>query len=100
MLTRSQPEHRFTLAILGTGAAARSHARVLSRDHGSVRLVHASRDPARAAASGFPSPVAYAAALASARTDAVLLATPPQTRLAQATEALRAGKDVIVEKPA
>lgn len=88
------------MAILGTGRAARAHARRLACDQRRVRLVHASRDPARAAAQGVPEPVSYAAALASARTDAVLVATPPGTHLFHVTEALSAGKDVIVEKPA
>ena len=38
-------------------------------------------------------------ALAGVETDAVLVVTPPETHLAVAAAALRAGKDVLVEKP-
>src|SRR6187397_1183106 len=41
----------------------------------------------------------YEAALAAADVDAVVLATPPTTHLAQVTAAAKAGKHVYCEKP-
>jgi UDP-N-acetylglucosamine 3-dehydrogenase len=94
-----------SLALIGCGAIARTHARTLARFGSRVRVAFASRDTARAEAyrtscGGFAAFAGYAAAFADPRIDAVLVTTPPAQHLALALEALAAGKHVIVEKPA
>ncbi len=98
---RSPSEAPLTLAVIGLGAAGRRHARLLARDHPRVRLVLAGRrsDRPERPVSG-SRVVRHDDALADARVDAVLIATPPRTHLPLALDALRAGKHVIVEKPA
>jgi len=91
------------LAFLGCGFATRLHSRTLRAFEG-VSRYYASRDAARAAAcarehGGAGSFGSYEAALADERIDAVLIATPPASHLELAEAAMRAGKDVIVEKP-
>lgn len=93
------------LAILGCGAIARTHARTLARFGGRVRLGFASRDGSRAddyrrRYAGFASYSDYRAALGDPRVEAVLVTTPPSQHLGLTLDALRAGKHVIVEKPA
>ncbi|HEV8599665.1 MAG TPA: Gfo/Idh/MocA family oxidoreductase [Gemmatimonadales bacterium] len=94
-----------SLALIGCGSITRTHARTLSRFGSRVRLAFASRDAARAESfrrecKGFAAFGEYAAAFADPRIDAVLVATPPAQHLALTLEALAAGKQVIVEKPA
>jgi predicted dehydrogenase len=94
-----------SLALIGCGSIARTHARTLSRFGSRVRLAFASRDPARAESyrqqcHGFAGFGEYAAAFADPRIDAVLVTTPPAQHLALTLDALEAGKHVIVEKPA
>lgn len=93
------------LVFLGCGAATRMHARTISRLGAGVRLHFASRDPARAAAfrdraAGAGAYGSYADALADARIDVALVATPPGRHRALVLDALAAGKHVVVEKPA
>lgn len=93
------------LCFIGCGDVTRRHSRTLAAFRREVRLHYASRDRARAAdcsrryggADHFGS---YEEALGSARIDAVLIATPPFTHLELTLAGLRAGKHVIVEKPA
>ena len=92
------------LVFLGCGDITRRHSRTLARFR-DVRCHYASRDPRRAAAfaaryggAGFFG--SYAQALADARMDAALVATPPHTHLELVLEALSHGKHAIVEKPA
>jgi predicted dehydrogenase len=94
----SPPEPVLTLAVLGLGAAGRAHARLLARDHPGVRVLLAGREPHRAARGSRV--VSADDALADATVDAVLIATPPHTHLPLTIDALRAGKHVVVEKPA
>jgi UDP-N-acetylglucosamine 3-dehydrogenase len=94
-----------TIAVLGCGAIARTHAEVLARVDRGVRLAFASRDPARAEAyrrrhRGIASFGSYQDALADPRIAAVLVTTPPAQHLTLALAALDAGKHAIVEKPA
>lgn len=94
-----------SVALIGCGSIARTHARTLSRFGSRVRLAFASRDSARAESyrqqcKGFAAFGEYAAAFADPRIDAVLVTTPPAQHLALTLEALEAGKHVIVEKPA
>ena len=80
------------------------HSRTLASVDGTVRRTYASRDGSRAAEysrrfGGARAFTGYDAALADPEVTAVLVATPPGTHLELTVAALRAGKDVIVEKP-
>ena len=91
------------LLFLGCGAAARAHSRVLKHAAG-VSLLYASRDERRAremaaefdGVSAFGS---YDEALAR-DVDAVVVTTPTASHAELTHAALRAGRHVIVEKPA
>jgi predicted dehydrogenase len=93
------------IAVLGTGAAARMHAKHLARWFPEIRRYVASRSGERAqelaravrAAAHFGS---YEDALAHTDVETVLVTTPPASHLQLTLRALRAGKHVIVEKPA
>ena len=90
--------------FLGCGWAARIHSRTLRRIRG-VELFYASRNAARAAEvcrrfGGRRAYDSYEAGLADSEVDVALVATPPATHRELAVLALRAGKHVIVEKPA
>ncbi|MBV6522848.1 MAG: Inositol 2-dehydrogenase/D-chiro-inositol 3-dehydrogenase [Gemmatimonadaceae bacterium] len=91
-------------AFLGCGAITRRHSRLL-RTISAARRFHASRDPSRAVAAnvelrGDGAFDSYEAALADARVTCAVIASPPSTHRPLALEALAAGKDVVVEKPA
>ena len=94
-----------TIATIGTSVITRRFADAVSRvpdvQIGSVY----SRDAARAAAFAAELGVAdsesdLAALLADPAIDAIYVASPNSVHAAQAAQALRAGKHVIVEKPA
>lgn len=96
---------RRNLVFLGCGAISETHSRTLEGMGASVRRFYASRSPERAAAferrlRGAGSYGSYEAALADGRIDAAFVATPPSSHLELTLQALRSGKDVIVEKPA
>lgn len=98
-------ERPLTLAFLGCGAIAASHARTLRRVAPEVRLRFASRDGERAEAfrarlGGEGAYGSYEAAWSDPAVDVVLVATPPHLHLQQTLSALAAGRHVIVEKPA
>jgi predicted dehydrogenase len=91
--------------FLGCGAITAAHSRTLARMGAPVRRFYASRSGERAAAfesrfRGAGSYGSYEAALADGRTSVAFVATPPSSHLELTLRALRAGKDVIVEKPA
>ena len=95
---------RLGVLLLGCGVASRTHSRVLRRI-GGVELFYASRDAERAEVyrrryGGRRAFGSYSDALAEPRVDVALVATPTVTHRDLAVEALRAGKHVIVEKPA
>lgn len=92
------------ILLLGCGVASRIHSRVLRRI-GGVELFYASRDGSRAEAyrrryGGRRAFASYADGLAEPLIDIALVATPTVTHCDLAVQALRAGKHVIVEKPA
>lgn len=93
-----------TLAFLGCGRMAERHSAVL-RAHPHVARHYASRDATRARAMnaamrGAGALASYDAALADERITCAVVVTPPATHLPLVLDALAAGKDVVVEKPA
>jgi predicted dehydrogenase len=93
------------IAFLGCGFITRVHSRNLRSLGSEVLCRYASRDAARAGEycrryGGERSYPDYAAAIADPATDAVVIAVPPRFHLDLALLALRAGKHVLVEKPA
>jgi predicted dehydrogenase len=96
---------QLNLAFLGCGFATRLHSKTLSGFKRDFRRYYASRDGDKAAAynrkyrgSGYFD--SYDAAIADDKIEVVLVATPPAYHLDLTLEAMRAGKHVIVEKPA
>ena len=92
------------LAFLGCGRAAAMHSRTLSRERG-VALSFASRARDRAEwyrhrFSGHKAFGAYEDAFRDPAVDVAVITTPTVEHRPLAELALRAGKDVIVEKPA
>jgi UDP-N-acetylglucosamine 3-dehydrogenase len=98
------PESRpLRMVFLGCGGITARHAGLLRRWPG-VECAFASRsaDRARTYQHRFRGAACYAsyqAALEDPAVDAVFVATPPDSHLPLAEEALRQGKHVIVEKP-
>ncbi len=93
-----------SVLLLGCGAAATMHARVLQRI-GGVKLSFASRDGARAQAlcskfSGSRAFGSYESGLSDDSVDVVLVATPTMSHRELAIMAVEAGRHVIIEKPA
>ncbi|MBK8921721.1 MAG: Gfo/Idh/MocA family oxidoreductase [Saprospirales bacterium] len=98
-----EPGRPIRLAFLGCGGVTRKHSQTLRRFAG-VKRYYASRSAEKAAAycrewKGSGAFDSYAAAIKSAETDVVLIATPPDSHLDLALHAIRAGKHVIIEKP-
>ncbi|MEL0251817.1 MAG: Gfo/Idh/MocA family oxidoreductase, partial [Novosphingobium sp.] len=93
------------IAMIGCGRISLSHLDAIAArplDAQVVAVVDRDLDLARKAAERFGAP-AFATleeVLAIAHVDAVLLATPNHLHAAQAMAALKAGKHVLVEKPA
>ncbi|HUQ82872.1 MAG TPA: Gfo/Idh/MocA family oxidoreductase [Gemmatimonadaceae bacterium] len=90
--------------FLGCGAAARMHSRTLRHIRG-VELSYASRDPVRAescrrAFGGRRAFGSYDGGLADPSVTVAIVATPTAFHRELAVNALRAGKHVIIEKPA
>jgi predicted dehydrogenase len=93
------------LAFLGCGFITRVHSRHLRTMRQDIVPYYASRDASRALEycrrfSGGGTYSDYAAAVDDPRIDAVVVAVPPRWHLELTLEALRAGKHVLVEKPA
>ena len=93
------------LAFLGCGFITDVHSRHLKGVTSDIVCSYASRDRAKADAycrrfSGAGSYGDYAAALDDPRVDAVVVGVPPSFHLDLTLRALRAGKHVLVEKPA
>jgi len=93
------------LAFLGCGFITAIHSRHLKSLRAEVASGYASRDSARAAeycrrfGGAFTHP-SYEAAMDDPTVDAVVVAVPPRFHLDLTLQALRAGKHVLVEKPA
>jgi predicted dehydrogenase len=93
------------LAFLGCGFITGVHSRHLRSLRRDFVLSYASRDRAKAEAfrkrfNGAESYGSYAAAVGDPRVDAVVVAVPPRFHVDLATDALAAGRHVLVEKPA
>lgn len=91
------------LVFLGCGNVTARHAKTL-RSFKNLKICFASRSEAKAAEyagkfKGSGHFGSYAAAIESPETDVVFIATPPDSHLELALQAVRAGKHVIVEKP-
>jgi len=91
------------MVFLGCGNITRKHSGIL-KSFGNVKLFYASRDEKKAKefcdrynGSGYFG--SYQSAIASPDIDVVFIATPPDSHLQLAVEAMNAGKHVIVEKP-
>jgi predicted dehydrogenase len=93
------------MAFLGCGFITRVHSRNLRSLKHEIVCSYASRDAARAEEycrrhQGVGSFSDYDQAVADPRVDAVVIAVPPRFHLDLTLQALRAGKHVLVEKPA
>ena len=93
------------VAFLGCGFITGVHSRQVSRLGGQIVCSYASRDVAKAAEycrthRGIGSFGDYEKAIADPSVDAVVIAVPPKFHLELTLQALRAGKHVLVEKPA
>jgi predicted dehydrogenase len=93
------------LAFLGCGFITQVHSRHLKGFKSQIVCSYASRDRAKADAycrryQGAGSYADYGAAIDDPRVDAVVVAVPPTFHLDLTLRALRAGKHVLVEKPA
>ncbi len=93
------------LAFLGCGFITQVHSRHLKGFRSQIVCSYASRDRAKAEEycrryHGTGSYADYAAAIDDPRIDAVVVAVPPTFHLDLTLRALRAGKHVLVEKPA
>ena len=92
-------------AVVGAGRVARQHLETLGRQPGVelVAVCDLSRAAAEAAAERHGAGAWFTEhrrMLADARPDVVHVTSPPQSHLQVATDALKAGAHVIVEKPA
>ena len=93
------------IAFLGCGFITRVHSRNLRRFRSEIVCGYASRDKAKADAvcgayRGSGAYSDYAEAINDPAVDAVVVAVPPKFHLNLTLQALRAGKHVLVEKPA
>jgi predicted dehydrogenase len=93
------------LAFLGCGRITGKHARILRGQRDRVRCRFASRNGAKAVEfnqrfGGDGSYANYQAAIDDPEVGVVVVATPPDSHLPLALAALRAGRHVIIEKPA
>ncbi|MGA1303731.1 MAG: Gfo/Idh/MocA family protein [Cyanobium sp.] len=91
------------VAVVGLGFGVQVHVPALRACEGldPVALWHPSPDRLAAAsvAVDLPGASSYEALLADPSVDALVLATPPEPRLALARAALEAGKHLLLEKP-
>jgi UDP-N-acetylglucosamine 3-dehydrogenase len=93
------------VAFLGCGFITAVHSRLLRAMRQDVVCAYASRDRKKADEfcrryGGTASYGSYAAAIDNPQVDAVVVAVPPSLHLDLTLQALRAGKHVLVEKPA
>ena len=92
------------VALAGAGGWGRNIARSLGKLRGAIFFAVCDTDPKALAAVAGASPATRCVSdleqlLADPAVDALVIATPPETHHRLALEALRRGKDVLVEKP-
>lgn len=96
-------EGRTGYLIVGTGAIFTQHAQAIEATQGAVLAGVCSASEARARAVAEPLGVPYSSDLTTALTwpgvDAAVICTPSGLHAQHAVAALRAGKDVLIEKP-
>lgn len=102
--TQEQPDPR-RVALVGAGVIGRHHGRVLTELADRLELVavvdpHPERAQQIVDGHGGKPYASLAEAIAGTEIDVVVVCTPTGTHGQLAIEALRAGKDVIIEKPA
>ncbi len=93
------------IVFLGCGFITRVHSRHLKPLRPDIVLAYASREPAKSEAfcreyGGAASYPDYLSAIEDPKVGAVVVAVPPRFHLDLTLRALRAGKHVLVEKPA
>ena len=93
------------IVFLGCGYITKVHSRHLGTLRSDIVCSYASRDAAKSDTyrrrfQGVGTYSDYSAAIADPRIDAVVVAVPPRLHLDLTLQALRAGKHVLVEKPA
>ena len=87
------------VALIGANGHGLSHRRALAA-MSTVQLVAiADVAPVQDPPDGVPAYPSHTRLLAEVAPDIVIVCTPPHTHLAIATDALRAGADVLLEKP-
>jgi 1,5-anhydro-D-fructose reductase (1,5-anhydro-D-mannitol-forming) len=92
------PKLRWLVAGIGDISTRRVLPAILAEPRSTLAGL-VTRDPAKAAPYGFPAWMDFATALAECQADAVYVATPPFLHASQTIAALRAGKQVLCEKP-
>ena len=97
--------NRTRFVLVGAGVIGKQHGQVITELADRIELVavvdpHADRAEKLAAEHGAATFASLTEALAAVETDAVSICTPTGTHGALAIEALRAGRHVIIEKPA
>ena len=104
-MSDAAPTNRRRIALVGAGVIGRHHGRVIDRLADRLELVavvdpHPDRAQQIIDEYGGTAYASLTAALAQADVDVVVVCTPTGTHGELAIEALRSGKDVIIEKPA
>lgn len=101
-MTGRTPAAPARVALVGAGGFGLSHRRTIAKlqDAGEVELVGiADVRPVPDAPAGVPVHTDHRALLDAVHPDIVVVSTPPYTHAPIATDALRAGADILVEKP-
>lgn len=104
-MTDAAAKHQRRLALVGAGVIGRHHGRVIDQLADQVELVavvdpHLDRAQQIVDGHGGAAYSSLTEALDQTEIDVVVVCTPTGTHGELAVEALRAGKDVIIEKPA
>jgi UDP-N-acetyl-2-amino-2-deoxyglucuronate dehydrogenase len=101
----ARPSNRTRFVLVGAGVIGKQHSQVMASLSDRIDLVavvdlHAEQAEKLAAEHGAAVYSSLTEALAAVETDVVSICTPTGTHGALAIEALRAGRHVIIEKPA
>ncbi len=104
-MSAAAPQSRRRIALVGAGVIGRHHGRVIDQLAARTELIavvdpHLDRAQQIVDGHGGTPYASLTEALAAAEIDVVVVCTPTGTHGELAVEALRSGKDVIIEKPA